>query len=524
MRKIIATALCVLMILSLAFVCVSAADPAPVASAEDFAAMAADGSYKLTADITLSATYATAFTGTLDGAGFKITTSVPVFATLTGATVKNLTIEGDVSDKGHVGALSKAGSAVTLENVKNNASVTTTEAAKYVGGLIGSVTTGKGTATAHEKSYFTNCTNNGTVSSPITKEEAPRLGGLVGNAAKYQFCVYTDCVNNGEVKTVGQGSKSPYVAGIAGSSFGGEAIRCVNNANLTSESAAHMGGIIGRCTPSTQGTDQTTTCTNCVNNGKLTCADNVTALNASGAEVKVTSGTVGGIIGHAGNSDSNKTTKAIYTCINCVNNGDIVCGGTQAGGIIGYVYGIDYAADKAYYQYGKIVGCTNKGNLTGTKTVAQSENGTTFEATFLSQFLGYANTESNVITDSNGYGKLTNTNANYNVIFGMSSCTTCVAGTEFNNIVLLKDDGTVNFNWCADGSALGDRADYRVSLADYLAKDGNAAKVTFVDSIPADDPGTTPVTPVTGDSVVWVIALSVVSVFGMALSLRTRKN
>ena len=80
-------------------------------SAEDFAAMTANGNYYLNADITvsatwnggaaISATYAenTAFTGTFDGNGHTITTTVPLFATLSG-TVKNLTIAGSVASLG----------------------------------------------------------------------------------------------------------------------------------------------------------------------------------------------------------------------------------------------------------------------------------------------------------------------------------------------------------------------------------------------------------------------------------------
>ena len=515
MRKLIAILLGAVMALSLAVVGVSAADPEVVTTAEQFAAMTADGSYKLGADITISASFSGAFTGTFDGDGHTITTTVPVFAKLTGATVKNLVIKGEVSGSGHVGGLAAEGSKVTVENVNNKATVTSTGIGKYTGGIIGSVTTGGGKADAHEKSYFTKCVNDGAVTGLCgvdgSDNKVSRSGGITGNAAKYQYCVYTDCVNNAAIKSTGTSGGSPYVGGIAGSSFGGELKNCKNNGNLSSDHAAHMGGMVGRCTPSCQGTDQTTTCTGCVNNGKLTCADNS----------DVTSGTAGGILGHCGASDSNKTTKAIYTCINCVNNGDIVCGGTQAGGIIGYVYGIDYAADKAYYQCGKIEGCTNNGNITGTKTVAQNENGTAFEATFISQFLGYANTCSNVITNSKGNGKLTNTNNNYNVIFGISSDPDCVANTTISGIELIKDDGTVNFNWCADGSALGDRAASRVSLEDYLKIEGNAQKIAIVEtSSGSTDPGTS---AGTGDTALIVMIVCVVSLLGMGIALKARR-
>ena len=62
-------------------------------TAEEFAAMAADGKYYLAADITVDATYMDSFTGTFDGNGKTISTTTALFAALDG-TVKNLTITG----------------------------------------------------------------------------------------------------------------------------------------------------------------------------------------------------------------------------------------------------------------------------------------------------------------------------------------------------------------------------------------------------------------------------------------------
>ena len=527
MRKLLAILLGAVMVLSLAVVGVSAAEPEVITTAEQFAGMTADGSYKLGADITISASYANAFTGTFDGDGKTITLDgVPAFKKLTGATVSNLTLAGNVTGEGHLGALSIEGSKMTITKVTNKANVTGVTAGKYFGGLVGSVTTGGGKKDAPENSTFTDCVNEGVIiGSGVNsymkdgkqQNDVARIGGLVGNAAKYQQCIYTNCVNKGEIKTAARQNTddliggSPYVAGIAGSAFGGQFTKCSNYGNLTSDEAAHMGGIVGRCSPSCQGGDQSVTCTDCINYGKLSCATNE----------KVTSGTAGGIIGHAGADDKSTNTKAVYAAVNCINNGEIVCGGTQAGGIIGYVYGIDESETK--YQYGRVEGCTNNGNLTGTKTVTQNESGTAFEATFLSQFLGYANTKSNIFKNSKGLGKLTNTNNNYNVIFGMSSNTGCVAGTTVEGLQIKKDDGTVNFNWCADGSALGDRAASRVSLEDYLKLEGNAQKITFIDgsSSGTSDPGTTPV--VTGDTAVIVMIIAVVSLLGMGIALKARK-
>ena len=56
MRKTLAVILCALMILPLAFVGISAAEPTVITTAEQFAKIEKDGNYKLGADITVSST------------------------------------------------------------------------------------------------------------------------------------------------------------------------------------------------------------------------------------------------------------------------------------------------------------------------------------------------------------------------------------------------------------------------------------------------------------------------------------
>ena len=136
MRKLIAILLGAVMMLSLAVVGVSAADPEIITTAEQFAAIKADGNYKLGADIAVASTLVfkdaedkeVGFTGTLDGDGHKITVSAPIFSRLSG-TVKNLVIEGAVSATGsstHCAPLALRGSGtVVLDNILNKASVAT---------------------------------------------------------------------------------------------------------------------------------------------------------------------------------------------------------------------------------------------------------------------------------------------------------------------------------------------------------------------------------------------------------------
>ena len=406
-----------------------------VVSAEDFAAMKPYGYYVLEADITISATYAEEFIGTFDGNGHTVTTSVPLFDKLKDATVKNLTINGNIVIGGSAGALSANASKVTVNNVVNNANITSTSKGAYVGGIVGACNQGFGSPYEHEYSRFTDCVNNGDLTA---SNGTPRVGGIVGNAARYQHCVYTNCVNNGNINVVGEDlSSAPYVAGIAASSFGGDFINCVNNGDLYSTAGAHMGGILGRGTPSAQGTDQSSKAVGCVNTGNL-------EINSTG------SGAVGGIFGQCGIAPGSTATRAIYSAENCVNFGTLTSNGNHTGGIIGYVYGNN---NTVVYSYGVVKNCVNVGKLVGTKKVvpAQENDTVTFRATYLSHFIGYVNASKTVIENCYGFGTLENTNDNYNAIFGLSSDT--ALNYKVSHVYLAPNDGTKNFSYGHDAMA-----------------------------------------------------------------------
>ena len=210
MRRLISVALAVFMILAMmtgAFsTTISAADadgsvPAgytpegtAINSAEEFAAMAADGKYYLAADITITASYATEFTGTFDGNGKTVTVSAPMFANLNGATVKNLKTVGEIAyadyaaeNRLNTGAVAGVARLSTFENVYNEATIfgaktgyvdevvnaETLETTKEyhglnTGGLVGLI---EGTTT------FKDCANGGNVT-------ALTPGGLVGRFEK----------------------------------------------------------------------------------------------------------------------------------------------------------------------------------------------------------------------------------------------------------------------------------------------------------------------------------------------------
>ena len=101
MKKIISIALTLCMVLGLCSFSVAAApEGTAITDAAGFAAMDPAGTYYLANDITLTASYATAFAGTLDGNGKTITVSAPIFAEIAGATIKNLNVAGAIDGAG----------------------------------------------------------------------------------------------------------------------------------------------------------------------------------------------------------------------------------------------------------------------------------------------------------------------------------------------------------------------------------------------------------------------------------------
>ncbi|MCR4682116.1 MAG: hypothetical protein K5647_02170 [Clostridiales bacterium] len=567
MRKLLAIILCAVMTISLVVVGVSAADPEIITTAEQFTK--ADGNYKLGADITVSATLVfknsenkeVAFSGTLDGAGYTITlVDVPLFKTLTGATVSNLKLAGTAKGSGNVGALAIGGSKLTITKVTNNADVTSTGSAKYAGGLIGGVTTGGGTAEAGEASVFTECVNNGKI---VADTGNGRLGGLVGNAARYQKCSFVKCVNNGEVSTASTAS-TPYVGGIAGSSFGGTYTECVNNGALTSSKiGSFMGGIVGKSAPSAQGGDQDLVFTKCVNNGTL----------ASGKEQTGYVGEIGGILGTSGSpvvSAKNlpDTKPANYsachiviTLTDCKNTGAIT--GTNAkyvGGLIGYVYGIspvNSAGEKVEaYEYAVMKNCVNTGDLTGTykadaKAAWQADNKSNpgaAEGTYVSHFIAYTNVIDTTIENCIGAGKLTNANEDYNVVFGLSSASASSYKVSGNKVI----EGVKNYSWACDAyvkdsstseysdqltsttdattgavTVTGDRSANRIPLTADLAEKVRVLTAAEMNELlnPSSGTGTTDpgTTVVTGDTAVIVMIVCLVSLLGMGIALKARR-
>lgn len=168
-----------------------------VSSAADFAAMKPNGSYTLAADITITAPYAEAFSGTFDGAGHTVTldiegnsANVGLFSKLGGgATVKNVTVAGQVTATGKnnvggiTGSADTADAAITIENCKNTANIS---GSKAIGGILGSCT---------GRSYYVTisaCVNVGSITGSGTQ-----IGGIAGNLENGH--TIKNCYNAGNV-------------------------------------------------------------------------------------------------------------------------------------------------------------------------------------------------------------------------------------------------------------------------------------------------------------------------------------
>lgn len=189
------------------------ADSAPTAinDADGFRDMDASGSYKLTADITVTEPYAYDFSGTFDGDGHTVTlnitastANVGLFSKLAdGAVVKNVITAGSVTTTGKKCVAGIAGYAtdnVKIENCKNTASITGT---KNVGGILGEAYNNEESISVGIK----NCANEGAVNGT-----GSAIGGIVGKMEGQNSII--DCYNRGNITGFNN------YAGIVGQSTG----------------------------------------------------------------------------------------------------------------------------------------------------------------------------------------------------------------------------------------------------------------------------------------------------------------
>lgn len=174
-----------------------------VSTAKEFAEMVAGGSYKLTADITVTEPYANEFTGTFDGNGHTVTLNITaktnyvgLFKTLAGgAVVKNVKVDGTVSGTEGVAGIAAQANGATISGCINCAEISATE--RHVGGIVGKLRGGT----------VENCYNTGAISSSRTRPiNMGGIAGYVDGGASVE-----NCYNTGSI--TGSGDNTAAVVG-----------------------------------------------------------------------------------------------------------------------------------------------------------------------------------------------------------------------------------------------------------------------------------------------------------------------
>lgn len=347
-----------------------------------------------TPDAPNATTISDAFTGTLDGNGKTIYTSVPVFDTLgEGAEVKSLTIKGDITAANeNTGALVKdVTGSITLTGVTNDADITfgndTVSTKVAVGGIVGAIgNMAAGITTTADTDLctltMTGCVNNGSISVSSTKCIA-FVGGLVGGTR----CrvIATECVNNGALSDVESATFQIRIGGIIGQTVyvnsGNEGsiedsvfTSCVNNGTITyynANAGSQAGGMIAFCD-----TQNNHVFDGCVNSetavidatrqgtknpkvgGMVGVQDNVyltfELINCRNkADIKATY-IAGGMIGDS---------RGVLTMKGCVNDGDLYSPAdynvdAYFGGMIGQTINSDLTSKNCYIE-----NCVNNGDF-----------------------------------------------------------------------------------------------------------------------------------------------------------------
>ena len=321
--------------------------PTAINTAEEFANMDPYGNYYLAADITVTETYKYIFGGIFNGSGHTVTVKAPLFGTLEGAEISNVTIEGDVTASvTAIGALANDATDVTLSGIVNKANVSNTriDTAKesnttFTGGIIG---TASGVITVN------GCTNYGTV-------KGSSVGGFFGRVADADLTV----IDSYNVGTVTAHSAATAGGGFIGYTGKGNFVfeDCANNGLISFNNAtkytARVGGFIGYMNNALA----VTTMKNCVNAGTILGGDQVAGLigwtkGTVEATDCVNTGTIFSWSNYAGGLFGRVEKTSVFT--NCYNYGDVTVSRQFGGGIIGYGPSGDYV----------FVECFNMGKIT----------------------------------------------------------------------------------------------------------------------------------------------------------------
>ena len=278
-----------------------------------------------------------------------------------GALVKDLTISGKITSKGHTGGIIgesrdkatvinctkksditgwnsvggiigfNSGEETTIKNCNNYGNITITDGAYGY--------TGAGGISGSGVKEIVNCYNYGTISGKH------RMGGIVGFMSPSSG-ILKDCVNKGNVDS---GTSSVDCGGIVGKTSGGnwKVQNCINSGNVTGNGI--KGGIIGSVSGQGWETIIVFSIENCINIGNINSNESV----------------VGGIVGEQGYIHKSNTL-TIKNCVTCSTlNGKII------GGVIGNKINGDCNIENVYYITEPAI---KQGTLTSGEATLKSES------------------------------------------------------------------------------------------------------------------------------------------------------
>ncbi|KWW27462.1 MAG: Fibronectin type III domain protein, partial [bacterium P3] len=287
-------------------------------------------------------------------------------------TIKNLTVKGSVASNDRMGVLGglvgRVTGSMTFENCTNEATITstygTTTLDKFGFGGICGIVNANGCDVV-----FRNCTNQGTIT-----EKQNCAGGICGNIISCNSCKFINCRNGLDKNKITDykisSTNGSYIGGICGyvqkATTPVEFNSCYNNYSLNN--TRYVGGILGYAKSecvfmschnyksiTATATDKTSYCGGII--GYSSAALSFSRGNTNEANLIVGGSNVGGIVGYINGglltiSDSAR------------NSGNIVSSASPAassnrGGIVGYAYsGVD------------LTNCKNTGTVAGNQYLA----------------------------------------------------------------------------------------------------------------------------------------------------------
>ena len=344
--------------------------PIKISSAEDLKKIGTEpdcplnGSYVLAEDIDLSGSAETPwtaignFTGTFDGAGYKISglylnagnlgpadQGLGLFTSVgQDGSVKNLTVEGKIDPTGlkhsSIGGIVGRNNGGTISNCTSSVDITGSVNSP-VGGIVGSSDSGT----------IENCRNTGSIN--VTCSSAGSMTGIGGIVGLTSTDTVKSCENTGYIYVTAVKSKG-LIGGIVGRANGGSTVsNCRNSGDISAnkEGNSITGGIVGD------------------NYGAIFRCYNTGAVSADGA--------TGGVAGQNVCSQSGPKS----TVENCYNIGD-VSGSGDVGGVVGH-------NNNSNYFISTVKNCYNTGKVTGTGklggAVGRIETGDVSDCYYLGQ-------------------------------------------------------------------------------------------------------------------------------------------